>query len=48
MTFYQTIGAKRMHELGYGTRNQFAEAQAKLVYGDLPMSTADSEEIVDC
>ena len=47
-TFYQTIGAKRMHELGYGTRNQFAEAQAKLVYGDLPMSTADSEEIVDC
>lgn len=47
-TFYQTIGAKRMHELGYGTRNQFAEAQAKLVYGDLPMSTADSEAIVDC
>lgn len=47
-TFYQTIGAKRMHELGYGTRNQFAEAQAKLVYGDLPMSTADSEEITDC
>ena len=47
-TFYQTIGAKRMHELGYGTRNQFAEAQATLVYGDLPMSTADSEEIVDC
>ena len=47
-TFYQTIGAKRMHELGYGTRNQFAEAQAKLVYGDLPISTADSEEIVDC
>jgi transposase len=47
-TFYQTIGAKRMHELGYGTRNQFAEAQAKLVYGDLPMSIADSEDIVDC
>lgn len=47
-TFYQTIGAKRMHELGYGTRNQFAEAQAKLVYGDLPISTADSEEIADC
>jgi transposase len=47
-TFYQTIGAKRMHELGYGTRNQFAEAQAKLIYGDLPMSTADSEEIADC
>ena len=47
-TFYQTIGAKRMHELGYGTRNQFAEAQAKIVYGDLPISTADSEEIVDC
>lgn len=47
-TFYQTIGAKRMHELGYGTRNQFAEAQAKIVYGDLPMSTADSEEIADC
>ena len=47
-TFYQTIGAKRMHELGYGTRNQFAEVQATLVYGDLPMSTADSEEIADC
>jgi transposase len=47
-TFYQTIGAKRMHELGYGTRNQFAEAQAKLIYGDLPMYTADSEEIADC
>ena len=35
-TFYQKIGAKRMHELGHGTRDQFAEAQAALVYGNLP------------
>ena len=47
-TFHQTIGAKRMHELGFGTRDQFAEAQAKLIYGNLPMSTANSEEIADC
>ena len=47
-TFHQAIGAKRMHELGFGTRDQFAEAQAKLIYGNLPMPTANSEEIVVC
>ena len=47
-SFHQTIGAKRMHELGLGTRDQFAEAQAKLIYGNLPMPTANSEEIVVC
>ena len=30
------IGARRMHELGHGTKEQFASAQAKLVYGSLP------------
>ena len=30
------IGAARMHELGFGTRGQFASAQAKLIYGSLP------------
>ena len=36
---HQKIGAKRMHELGHGTREQFASAQAKLVYGSLPTPT---------
>ena len=43
-TFHQTIGAKRMHELGYGTRDQFAAAQAKLVYGNLPEPSAETEK----
>lgn len=46
--FHQAIGAKRMHELGFGTRDQFAEAQSKLIYGNLPMPTANSVKIVDC
>ena len=33
---HQEIGARRMHELGRGTRDQFASAQARLVYGSLP------------
>ncbi|KWW27045.1 MAG: Transposase IS116/IS110/IS902 family protein, partial [bacterium P201] len=33
---HREIGAARMHELGFGTRGQFASAQAKLVYGSLP------------
>ena len=33
---HQKIGAARMHELGCGTREQFADAQAKLVHGSLP------------
>ncbi len=45
---HQEIGAGRMHELGYGTREQFANAQAKLIYGSLPApvpsdTTAPSE-----
>ena len=46
--FHQVIGAKRMHELGFGTRNKFAEVQAKLIYGNLPMTAPDSEENVVC
>ena len=41
-SFHQTIGAKRMHELGLGTRDQFADAQAKLIYGSMPETTANS------
>lgn len=41
-SFHQTVGAKRMHELGLGTRDQFANAQAKLIYGSLPETTVNS------
>lgn len=34
--FHMTIGSKRMHELGYGTGNEFAEAQAALIFKDIP------------
>ena len=37
---HQEIGARRMHELGHGTREQFASAQARLVYGSLPEPAA--------
>ena len=37
---HQEIGARRMHELGHGTKEQFASAQAKLVYGSLPEPAA--------
>ena len=37
---HREIGAARMHELGFGTRGQFASAQAKLVYGSLPEPAA--------
>ena len=37
---HQEVGAGRMHGLGHGTRKQFADAQAKLVYGSLPESAA--------
>ena len=33
---YQKIGARRMEELGHGSKSQFADAQAKLIYGSLP------------
>ena len=45
--FHQTIGAKRMHELGYGTRNEFADAQAKLIYGNLPAEAPVAEKETD-
>ena len=41
-TFHQAIGAKRMHELGLGTRDQFANAQAKLIYGSMLETTVNS------
>ena len=47
-SFHQTIGAKRMHELGLGTRDQFADAQAKLIYGNLPETAANSKGIFAC
>ena len=37
---HQKIGARRMHELGYGTRGQFVDAQAKIIYGSLPAIVA--------
>ena len=37
---HQEIGAGRMHELGHGTREQLASAQARLVYGSLPEPAA--------
>ena len=38
---HQTVGAKRMHELGYGTREKFADEQAKRIYGEAPTSPAE-------
>ena len=46
--FHQKIGAKRMHELGFGTRDQFADAQAKLIYGNLPESAKDDKDAAVC
>lgn len=46
--FHQAIGAKRMHELGFGTREQFADVQARLIYGNLPEPTANTEETKIC
>ena len=33
----------RMHELGYGTRDEFANAQAALIYGSLPTAEEKTE-----
>ena len=33
---HETLGAARMRELGFGTREEFASLQAELVYGGLP------------
>ena len=46
--FHQTIGAKRMHELGHGTRDEFAETQARLIYGDPPEAGTKTEEVTSC
>ena len=46
--FHQVIGAKRMHELGLGTRNQFADAQASLIYGDMPKRETAGEGTAVC
>jgi len=32
-----------MHELGYGTRDEFANAQAALIYGILPKAEGKAE-----
>ena len=37
-----------MHELGLGTRNQFADAQANLIYGNLPESEKTNEDTAVC
>ena len=47
-SFHQAIGAKRMHELGYGTRNEFADAQAELIYGNLQGQTTSTEAKAVC
>lgn len=46
--FHQTIGAKRMHKIGHGTRDEFAETQARLIYGDLPEGGTKTEEVTSC
>ena len=46
--FHQTIGAKRMHELGHGTRDEFAETQARLIYGDPPEAGTKTEKVTFC
>ena len=46
--FHQTIGAKRMHEVGHGTRDEFAETQARLIYGDPPEAGTKTEEVTSC
>lgn len=47
-SFHQAIGAKRMHELGYGTRNEFADAQAEPIYGNLQGQTTSTEAKAVC
>lgn len=41
---HQEIGAGRMHELGHGTKEQFASAQARLVYGSLPEAAPSGDD----
>jgi len=42
--FHKAVGATIMHSLGHGTGNEFADAQAKLIYGNLPQAEAKPEE----
>ena len=44
---HEAIGSKRMHELGYGTQREFAEAQAKTIYGNLPAEAPVAEKETD-
>ena len=41
MVLHSDVGAKRMRELGFGTRNDFAQLVCKDVYGALPPINAD-------
>ena len=43
-SFYSEVGAKRMRELGHGSRTEFAEAMAAKVFGHLPPASPDSGE----
>ena len=37
-----------MHEIGHGTRNEFAETQARLIYGDPPEAGTKTEKVTFC
>ena len=41
MVLHSDVGAKRMRELGFGTRNDFAQLACRDIYGDLPPINAD-------
>ena len=43
-SFYSEVGAKRMRELGPGSRTEFAEAMAAKVFGHLPPASPDAGE----
>ena len=43
-SFYSEVGAKRMRELGPGSRTEFAEAMAAKVFGHLPPASPDGGE----
>ena len=37
-----------MHKIGHGTRNEFAETQARLIYGDPPEAGTKTEKVTFC
>lgn len=41
MVLHSDVGAKRMRELGFGTRNDFAQLACRDIYGALPQINAD-------